>query len=238
MSHAMTGMTGTTGTTEALWGVGQWVDRDGLRRSWPVTHTEIQRAMGHAPKVLSELGVGAGGRVLWCSMLSEAAQVWPFVVATMLSGAQLSCADATAAEAPRVAMFTRLIDYRAVMFVSGAILDGLDELGLAYRDVFGAVPVLGARPDAYDRLVVAGLAPQHAALVGPAVAIAREPGGPAYVDGDEWEVDLVDGCVAVTSRRETATRFERTFTNVRAARASGNEIELRSGNEIQLQGAG
>src|SRR5882724_10578632 len=124
--------------TEMLWGVGTWVDRDGVRQPWVVSQTEIERAIGNASRVLGELGVGAGRRVLWCSMLSEAAHFWPFIVGTMLCGAQLSCADATQAEAPRVAMFCRLIEYHAVLGVTGAILDGLDELGFAYRDVFGA----------------------------------------------------------------------------------------------------
>ena len=219
-------MSNASPEVETLWGVGTWVDRDGVRLPWAVGHAEIQRATESATRVLGELGVGAGTRVLWCSMLSEAAQVWPFVVATMMNGAQLSCSDATAAEAPRVAMFCRLIEYRAVMFVNGAILDGLDELGLSYRDVFGAVPVVGARPDAYDRLLAAGLAPRHAALVGPAVAIAREPAGPAYVDVDEWDVDLVDGHGAVTSRRDRPTAFDRAVTAVRATRASGNELDI------------
>ncbi len=215
---------GVVSDATALWGVGTWVDRDGVRRPWEVSHTEIQRAMGHSSRVLGDLGVGPGARVLWCSMLSEAAQVWPFIVGSMLSGAQLSCADATAAEAPRVAMFCRLIDYRAVMGVTGAILDGLDEMGLAYADVFGAVAVLGARPDAYHRLTTAGLAPQHFALVGPAVAVAREPAGPALVDDAEWAVDLIDGHVAVTTKSERPTAFDRAVTCVRAASTSGNEI--------------
>jgi hypothetical protein len=209
---------------ETLWGVGTWVDADGVRRPWEVSHSEIQRAMGNASGVLGELGIGAGQRVLWCSMLSEAAQFWPFIVGTMLSGAQLSCSDATEAEAPRVAMFCRLIEYRAALGITGAILDGLDELGLAYGDVFGAIDVLGARPDAYHRLEAAGLAPQHFALAGPAVAVAREPGGPALVDADEWSVDLVDGRAAVTGRAEHATRFERAATNVGATSASSNQI--------------
>src|SRR6185503_12852203 len=129
--------------------------------AWDVSHAEIERDMGSATARLEAVGVEPGRRVLWCSMLSEAAQFWPFIVATMLRGAQLSCADATRAEAPRVAMFTRQMTYYAVLGVNGALLDGLDELGRPYADVFGEVTVVGARPDAYGRLVAAGLRPTH-----------------------------------------------------------------------------
>jgi hypothetical protein len=183
-----------------------------------VTDAAIQRAMGRATTVLGELGVGTGDRVLWTSMLSEAAHFWPFVVGTMLAGAQLSCADATSAEATRVAMFCGQIDYRAVMGVTGAILDGLDELGRAYADVFGDVAVLGARPDAYARLAAVGLRPHHVALVGPAFAVALEPGGPAFDDADEWQLDLIDGHVAVSSTHDGGTRFTRAATAAHATK--------------------
>jgi hypothetical protein len=212
--------------TETLWGVGTWIERGGSRRALEVSTGEMQRDIASATRALRELGVTAGTRVLWCSMLSEAVQVWPLVLATMLSGAQLSCADATEGEAARVAMFTRLIDYYAVMGVSAAILDGLDALGRDFRDVFRRVSVVGARPDAYDRLLAAGLRPQHFALVGPAVAIAREPGGPAVVDDEEWAVELVDGYVAVTATQERAMQFARAVTDVRATSVRGTMITL------------
>ena len=198
------------------WGVGQYVDRAGRRIAWDVSHAEIERDMGRATARLEALGVDAGRRVLWCSMLSEAAQFWPFIISTMLRGAQLSCADATYAEAARVAMFTRQMDYYAVLGVNGTLLDGLDGLGLPYADVFGNVTVLGARPDAYDRLIGAGLSPSHFVLAGPAVAIGDAPGTPARVDPTEWALRDLEGRVAVTSLAERTTQFDRTPTAVRA----------------------
>jgi hypothetical protein len=202
-------------TPPPLWGIGQWVDDTGARVAWAVGNDEINRAIGAAPGVLDTLGVARGDRVLFTSMLSEAAHFWPLIIGCMLSGAQLSCADATAAEAVRVRMFTRLLDYRAVLGVTPQILDGLDALGTPYADVFGAVPVVGARPGAYERLMAAGVAAHHFVLVGPAVAIGVEPDGPAVVDGDEWALDRdPDGIVTVTSRRDRATTFDRTRTAI------------------------
>jgi hypothetical protein len=215
------------GAPATLWGVGQWIDELGERVAWEVGSDEINRAIGSAPARLAMLGVERGERVLFTSMLSEAAQFWPLVVGCMLAGAQLSCADATSGEALRVQMFTRLLSYRAAIGISGAVLDGLDDLDADYAAVFGEVPVIVARPEAYERLVGAGLTPHAMALVGPALAIASEPRGPLWVDEHEWRLDAdADGMVLVTNLRPTATRFERTRTALRGEVIDGHGLFL------------
>jgi hypothetical protein len=203
-------------TTATLWGIGCYEDGT-TRVPWEISHDEIQRDMAAAGRTVEGLGIGAGDRVLFCSMLSEAGQFWPLIVGAMLRGAQLSCADANEGDAVRVAMFTRLVHYDAVLGITGAILDGLDVLGKPYGAVFRGMRVLGARPDAYARLEAAGLAPQHFVLCGPAVATATEPGAPARADVAEWQLDVDAGRVLVTSRRPRATTFRRSATGVRAA---------------------
>src|ERR1700730_1995040 len=172
--------------SETLWGIGSYVDVSGRRVPWRITHDEIGRDIDAATKVLEELGV-AGERVLWCSMLSQAGQVWPYVCGSYLTGARLSCADATTGEAARVGMFLRLMEYDAVFGVTDAILDGFDEMGQRYEEVFADVRIIGALPGAYERLTSVGVAPTRFVLCGPAVAIARAPDGPALVASDEWE---------------------------------------------------
>jgi hypothetical protein len=203
-------------STAPLWAIGSYETPDG-RVAWEISHAEIQRDIATATRVLRELGIGRGTRVLLCSLLAEAGQFWPLTVGTMLAGAQLSCADATAADANRVAMFLGRLDFRAVLGVTGALLDGLHRLGRAYDEVFGGVAVLGARPDAYARLVGAGLVPHHFVLCGPAVGLALAPGAPALVDRDEWDVGADHGRVVVTNRRPRGTRFVRTVTAVHGA---------------------
>jgi hypothetical protein len=196
-----------------LWGIAQYEDGSG-RRPWPVSHTEIEREMGRAMSTLGGLGIGADSRVLWCTVLSEAAHFWPMFIGTMLSGGQFSLADATSADALRVGMFLRRLSYRAVMGVNEAVLDGLDELGRPYAEVFGATPIVGARPGAYERLLAAGLAPHSFALCGPAVAIATEPGGPARVDPEEWMLHSAGDRIVITSRQPRAHTFSRTPTAI------------------------
>ena len=193
----------------ALWGVGSYLDASGTRVPWEISYDEIDRDIGVATKVLGDLGIGDDG-VLWCSMLSDAGQCWPYVVGTVLAGGRLSCADATEGEAVRVAMFLRGMSYGAVFGITPAILDGLEARGDEPAAVFGESRLVCAWPGAYERLQAAGLSPFRFALCGPAVAIAREPAGPALVAVDEWDLEQHDDTIVVTARRPRAQRFVRT----------------------------
>jgi hypothetical protein len=197
-----------------VWGVGCYDARD-RRRPWTIGQAEIQRDMGGASRRLADLGIGAADRVLFCSMLSEAGQFWPLIVATMLVGAQLSCADATAGEAPRVEMFLARMTYRAVIGVTDVLVEALVERGIDLHACFANVDVLAARPGAYERLVAAGLAPYRFALCGPAVAIAPGAEEPAWIDGDEWHLDADHDGVLLTNLQPRATSFARAAVAIR-----------------------
>lgn len=197
-----------------LWAIAAY--DDGERRvPWPVSNTEIERAMGGSCAVLGELGAVAGARVLLCSVLSESAHFWPLMIGTMITGGVFSLADATEGDALRVAMFLRALDLHSVLGVNEEILDGLDQLGHSYADVFAGVDVIGARPGAYERLIAAGLSPQWFVLCGPAVAIATEPGGPARVDATEWSLDTEGDRILISSLQPRATSFDRAPTGIR-----------------------
>ncbi len=218
--------------TEALWGIGSYEDGT-ARVPWEISHAEIQRDMGSAARTLATLGITTGTRVLFCSMLSEAGQFWPLTVGAMLSGAQLSCADANEGDALRVAMFTRLVEYRAVLGVTGAILDGLDALGHTYAEVFGDVEIVGARPDAYRRLVEAGLHPHHFVCCGPAVAAGVAPGAPARLDTDEWQLDTdAGGRILVSNLQPRATAFVRAGTAVYGELVDGGLVPITESREV------
>jgi hypothetical protein len=213
-----------TAPTAPLWGVGSYEGPDGPV-TWEISHDEIGRDLGAAPAVLARLGVGAGGRVLHCSLLSEAGHFFPLVIGTMFAGAQVSQADATRGDATRVAMFLRLLDYDAVLGVNAAILDGLDDLGVSYADAFARAGAVCARPDAIARLRAAGIDANAFVLCGPAVAIGAAPGAPALVhDPAEWELGSLDGHVTVTNLRPRATEFRATATAVRGSVVHGGVV--------------
>jgi hypothetical protein len=218
--------------TETLWGVGSYEDGAG-RVPWEISHAEIQRDMGSAARTLATLGISSGKRVLFCSMLSEAGQFWPLTVGAMLSGAQLSCADANQGDALRVAMFTRLVEYRAVLGVTGAILDGLDMRGHPYAEVFGGVEIIGARPDAYQQLLAVGLRPYHFVCCGPAIAAGVAPGAPARFDTYEWRLETdADGRVLVSNLQPRATTFVRACTAVYGELVDGGLIPMTESREV------
>ncbi len=197
-----------------LWAIAAY--DDGERRvQWPVSNTEIERAMGGSCSALAELGAVAGARVLWCSVLSESAHLWPMLIGTMIGGGVFSLADATEGDALRVAMFARALDLHAVFGLNEQILDGLDALGHGYAELFGGVEVIGARPGAYERLAAAGLDPHWFVLCGPAVAIASEPGGPARVDANEWSLASDDDRILISNLQPRATSFDRAPTGIR-----------------------
>lgn len=204
------------------WGVGCY-EAAGGRLPWEISHEEVQRDIASAARRLAGLGVGAGDRVLVCSLLSEAGQFWPWIVGAYLAGAQVSCADASRGDAARVATFTRHLAYRAVLGVNRALLDGLDDLGRPWQEVFAGAAVVAARPGAFGRLQGAGLAPHRLVVCGPAVGVGEVPGGPALVDGEEWELAADGGRVLVTNRKERMTTFDRAPTAVRG-RAVGNWV--------------
>jgi hypothetical protein len=217
-------------TARPHWAIGRYDGPDGAV-TWEISHEEIGRDLASAPRALTAVGVEAGGRVLHCSLLSEAGQFFPLVIGTMLVGAQVSCADSTRGDASRVAMFLRLLDYDAVLGVNGAILDGLDDLGIAYTDAFARARVVGARPDALTRLAAAGIATHAFVLCGPAVAIAPAPGAPAVVvDPDEWELGQNNGRITVTNLRPRATEFTATPTAVRGTVVDGGVVPESEGS--------
>jgi len=157
-------------------------------------------------------------------MLSQAGQHWPYVCGTVLAGAKLSCADSTFGEALRVSMFLRLMEYDAVLGVTPALLDGLEASGRAPGDVLAGVRIVGAYPGAYERLVAVGLAPWRVVLCGPAIAIGREPDGPAYVPAGEWELVDLGHRVGITARQPRATSFIRTPIAVRGTIVDGGIV--------------
>jgi hypothetical protein len=211
----------------ALWGIGSYADERGRRIPWRISHDEIGRDIGVAVDVLTGLDL-AEKRVLWCSMLSEAGQFWPYVCGTVMAGGRLSCADATYGEAMRVSMFLRLMDYDAVFGVTVSLLDGLEASGHSPADVFAGVRMIGAYPGAYERLVATGLAPVHFVLCGPALAIGREPDGPAIVAEAEWELAADGDGIVITSTNSRAQSFIRTPIAVRGTIVGGGVVPAPS----------
>lgn len=213
-------------TPPEVWGVGQFTV--GRRRvDWELGNEETMRDGASAAEHLRALGVGGGDGVLFTSLLSEAPHFWPLFMGTLMVGAQLSLADATPFDAYRTAMFLRTVEYRAVLGVDGAVLDGLEEMGHDLQRAFGAVPVVGARPDAVARLRDAGLRPHRFVLLGPALAVEAVPDEGCRVDPALWTVEPDDdGELVVTSLTPRRQAFVRQPTGWRGTVRRRGDLQL------------
>jgi len=205
--------TSTTPSTE-LWGVGSFAVGDRIL-PYPVSKDDHNRDIGSAMKAVSSLGIHEQSRALVLSMLSEAAQYWPVQIGLLITKAQFSLADASRFDAFRTAMFLKAMHYDVVLGINTDVLDGLDDLGHSYPDVFGKSPVLAARAGAYERLRDAGLSPRWWLHVGPTVAVECDQLAGAHVDGNEWQLDVADGEILLTARNPRAAVVDRLATGVR-----------------------
>jgi hypothetical protein len=208
-------MTATSSTpTSELWGVGSFAVGDRIV-PYPVAKDDHNRDIGTAMKAVASLGIHERSRALVLSMLSEAAQYWPVQIALLVAKAQFSLADASRFDAFRTEMFLRAMHYDVVLGLNTEVLDGLDDLGHSYTDVFGDSPVLAARAGAYERLRDAGLSPRWWLHVGPTVAVECDQRAGAHVDDAEWELEHDGGEILITARNPRAATIDRLATGVR-----------------------
>ena len=160
----------TRRSTETLWGVGTLRRRHGRasrgRSRTPRSSATSARRRARARRRSAST---AGTRVLFCSMLSEAGQFWPFIGRRHARRARSSRAP-TRTRATRCASRCSCgsCEYRR-----GARRDRRDPRR-ARRARSTRTPtcsarstIVGARPDAYARLAAAGLAPHHFVAVRP-----------------------------------------------------------------------
>jgi hypothetical protein len=203
----------TATASPPLWGVGSFRVGEKIL-AYPVSQDDHGRDIPSAMKAVATLGLAQGKRALVLSMLSEAAQYWPVQIGLLVSKAQFSLADASRFDAFRTAMFLRAMHYDVVLGMNTDVLDGLDDLGHDYADIFADVPVLAARAGAYERLRDAGLSPRWWLHVGPTVAVECDQLQGAHIDDDEWEVDAEDGEVLISARKPRAIVIDRLHTAV------------------------
>jgi hypothetical protein len=197
----------------ATWGIARFLVGD-EPVEWVVSQAEIGRDAQSAAAALQRIGFSSGDRMLVVSMLADAPHFWPFSLAGLMGGGQLSYADASPFDAYRTAMFLRTLRYRVVLALTDGVLDGLEQGGHDAVALLAGVPTVVARGRAADRLATMGVPAHRLELLGPAVALAPEAGAPPEVDPELWALDAVDGQVVVTSLTERAQAFVRQPTGV------------------------
>jgi hypothetical protein len=198
-----------------VWGIGRCVIGDEAV-FWSSTLRERARAAAHGARCLAALGVQRASRVVLVTKLSEAVQAVPLSDGLRALGAVVIPAEANGYDAARVRSFVGRLDVHAVLGVTPATVSGIEQQG-GELAAFGRVPVVVARPGAYERLQEAGLRPYRWLTLGPAVALecARREG--AHVDPVQWELTVDGGEVVLTTRFPVTADLIDLRTGVRAA---------------------
>lgn len=182
----------------------------------PFSHAELQRARVFMQRRLVSFHFRTARGLLVASLLDEGAQFIPLERAAMDYGLVVCSADASFFDAGRVESAIRRFDIAAVAGIGMPVLEGLKHFGHDPAKVFDGL-VVWARPDAYP--VLQQMPQVQARLwmeIGPAVAVECSAGMGAHVDRLEWQVELDEGTVVLSSRLRRATEFQRFHTGLHA----------------------
>jgi hypothetical protein len=160
--------------------------RDGIvetELTWP----ELARDTAWIAGRLRAAGLAAGHRVLLTGSGEEGPWLRPTMDALCQLGVTYGIAEAMGWDANRTAVFTRELDLHGVIGLSRATVERLGD-GDALRRLFGAIPVMLARPDAVPLLAAAGVSAGVICLLGPALAVECGQRHGAHVNAEEWRV--------------------------------------------------
>jgi hypothetical protein len=188
---------------EEVWAIGRFV-MDQRQVFWPSTAGERERARDHSARCFSSLGIGRGTSVNLISKLSEGVQAVPLADALRALEAVVMPAEANGYDAARVLSFVRRFPIDAAVGIAPATVEAIENLGVELS-IFGRVPVLVARPGAYERLRSAGLKPYRWLTLGPSVAIECAERQGAHVDGLQWDLSTDGGEILMSSRLPVAS---------------------------------
>jgi hypothetical protein len=185
----------------ALWGISDITTTDGPL-SFPLSFDDYAADVATADDLLESLGLGPGSAMLVAWTFSEAGLYTPLFEAAWRRRVIVSCAEATAPDGYRVALLSSALPrIGAVVGVNGAVLDGIEAAGNDLAEVFRAVPVVAARPDAWWRLDSLGVPARLWAHLGPVLSAECAARGGAHVPRG-WSVAM-DGDGGLTVSAET-----------------------------------
>jgi hypothetical protein len=171
-----------------LWGISEVLTLDGPQ-SFAMSFEDFEADVASANDILESVGAGRGDSILALSTFAESGVYTPVFAAAWRRRVIVSCAEATAPDAYRVALLMRVLPrLRAVVGVNGAVLDGLEAARNDVGDVFTGAAIIGARPAAWGRLTDAGVPARLLVQLGPALAIECAERVGAHVS-PTWHVE-------------------------------------------------
>jgi len=205
-------MTGLTGPVI----VGRYLDH-GRAEFYPLAEPEVQRVSRGLERVLRTYDLPARSHVLVTSLASQVAAFMPLERALADMHMIVSNADASLFDVPRVVMYVRRFDVRAVLGIAPAVLDGLAAQGHDPAALF-AGRVVWATPEACARLAPAeGMTLRMWSELGPAVGAECVHGGGLHVSSEEWSCTVSDQELVLSSRLPKLVGFKAHRTGIRVA---------------------
>ncbi|MFZ4603287.1 MAG: hypothetical protein ACOYM8_12610 [Caulobacterales bacterium] len=212
-------------TQDGMWGVGRIRTPHGVI-PYPLSHRDIESDTRWALAVFERMGVCAGKQVLFIGAGAQWGQDWPYQNAAMRIATIASYAENSPFDAYRVEMFTRRFRFHAVLGVSGAILDGLEQAGHDLARVFAHVPVVCAMVEAAPRLLAKGVRCWRQIDLGATYAFESPDEQGARYDESEWLVESRDGALLISARHPRASPFVRLSSGVSGALAAGDDRRI------------
>jgi hypothetical protein len=195
--------------TQLLWGISEIATLDGPQ-SFAMSFDDFETDVASADDVLQSLGVARGDSVLAVSTFAESGVYAPVFEAAWRRGIIVSCAEATAADAYRVALLIRVLPrLRSVVGINDAVLDGLAAAEQDISSVFAGEAVVAARPSAWARLPHAGVPARLWVHLGPALGVeCTERAGAHIASG--WHIDSdAEGILTINAATERACGVQR-----------------------------
>jgi hypothetical protein len=191
-------------TMQPLWGISEIATLDGPQ-SFAMSFDDFEADVVSAGDILESLGVARGDSLLAVSTFAESGMYTPLFEAAWRRGIIVSCAEATASDAYRVALLIRVLPrLRAVVGINDAVLDGLAAAEQGISSVFAGEAVVAASPGAWARLRAAGVASRLSVHLGPALGVECAEGAGAHI-ATAWRIDSdVDGVLTIHSAAERA----------------------------------
>lgn len=180
----------------------------------PVTERDAKRAMRAYLRVLDSFSLPPGSRALVIANYDDWAMTIPLEMALTASKITIFNADASPFEAGRIESFIRRFDPGLIIGVDAGVLQGLDSAGHDLDRLFSGRSVWTRDAGSYERL--SGKEGSSNVyrwnMLGPAVAMECREACGLHVDGEEWDLQVQDGEVLVSSRlgREPALQSQRT----------------------------
>jgi hypothetical protein len=183
------------------------------RQFQPLSQAEHDRRTWFYRRIVDSYNLPARQVVLIISDYNDHALTIPLQALLHADGHIPCYAESTIYDARRTENFLRRLDVQVVVGINTAVLNGLDAAGFNPLDLFANRIVFARDEDAYQRLrACSNITLRRWMDVGPAIGMECSHGGGLHIDANEWEVELDNGEVVLTSRLATSIDYSRVRT--------------------------